>query len=67
MNTKFEAFNVPGKGWNVRAKDQYGQYVYLTMGGPYTMQQAQIAADACRRDASRHGAEHVLGGMLIAH
>ena len=66
MKTEFEAFHIPGNGWNVRARDQHGAYVYLTMGGPYTQAQAQTAADSCRREARNHGAEHVLGGMLIA-
>jgi hypothetical protein len=55
---------VPGSGWNVQA-DSNGGTVYLTMGAPYTLAQAQIAADSLRREIRQHGADFVLGGMLI--
>lgn len=61
---KFEAFQVAGKGWNVRTRDENGQWLYLTTGGPYTLAQAQSAASACSRAAARHGADSVLSGML---
>jgi hypothetical protein len=63
---KFQAFQVPGKGWNVRTRDAHGQWLYLTTGGPYTIVQAQAAASACQRDVSRHGADSVHAGMLLS-
>ena len=55
---------IPGHGWNVQA-DSNGAIVYLTTGAPYTLAQAQTAADSVRREIRQHGADFVLGGMLI--
>ena len=63
----FQAFQVPGKGWNVKTTDQHGTTLYLVIGGPYTMAQAEMAADNLRREASRFGREAALGRMLICH
>lgn len=57
---------IPGRGWNVQASSNGGT-VYLTMGAPYTLAQAQQAADSLRRDMRTHGVDYVLGGMLIGH
>ena len=68
MMNKVEVFQPYGKqgGWNVRAAPAADDpYVYLVMGAPYTMAQAQMAADSLRRDVRNHGAKHVFGGMLI--
>jgi len=54
---------IPGKGWNVRARTDTGE-LWLTTGAPYTLAQAELAANNLRRDINRHG-ESVLGGMLI--
>lgn len=56
--------HILGRGWNVQAISNGGT-VYLTMGAPYTLAQAQTAADSLRRDMRNHGADFVLGSMLI--
>tara|TARA_R110000868_G_scaffold151523_1_gene376048 strand:+ start:175 stop:381 length:207 start_codon:yes stop_codon:yes gene_type:complete len=65
MELNFKPIQVPGKGWNVKATDEHGLSLYLTTGGPYTLAQAEMAADSLRRDVRNHGAKHVAGGMLI--
>jgi hypothetical protein len=60
-NEKFTATpkQIPGKGWDVLCtveSEVTTMSRYLCAGrAPYTLQQAQIAADAARRDARRHG------------
>ena len=46
---------VPGAGWDVRARLTDGREHLLAGTGPYTMAQAQRAADSLRRDVARHG------------
>lgn len=42
---------IPGKGWDVRTRYADGREVLLCGGtGPYTLAQAQVAADSVRRE-----------------
>lgn len=63
---KIEPVQIPGKGWNVRVITSLST-LWLTMGGPYTLEQAQTAAANLRRNAARHGDTPVLSGLLIGH
>ncbi len=46
-----EPVQIPGAGWDVRTRYDDGREVLLCGDGPYTLAQAQVAADGVRRDA----------------
>jgi ribosomal protein S27AE len=46
-----EPIQIPGRGWDVRIADAHGERLLCGGRAPYTLHQAQIAADAVRRDA----------------
>ena len=50
--------HIPAKGWDVEVKMPDGAVRLLCAGrAPYTLAQAQTAAESARRDAARHGAD----------
>jgi len=51
---------IPGRGWDVRLRLLDGTERFLCdRSGPYTLAQAEVAADGVRRDVARHGVESV--------
>lgn len=56
MTTNINPVQVPGKGWDVKVILPSGEERLLCAGrAPYTLAQAQVAAESARRDAARHG------------
>lgn len=56
MKTVIRPIQLAGKGWDVEVKTPDGKVRLLCAGrAPYTLAQAQVAADSARRDVARHG------------
>lgn len=51
---KIKPVSVQGKGWDVELPDGS---MLCDGRAPYTLAQAQVAADNARRDYARHGAD----------
>ena len=46
---------VAGKGWDVRCRLKGGAEALLNGSAPWTLAQAEVAAQNARRDVARHG------------
>ncbi len=58
QSIKARPVQIPGKAWDVEVTMPDGSIKLLCSGrAPYTMAQAQSAAQAAKRDAARHGAD----------
>lgn len=51
---KIKPIHIPGKGWDVTLPDSN---MLCDGRAPFTLAQAQVAADHARRDYARHGAD----------